>query len=243
MGRKILVLGVMVMILLISFNTASAADAFYRLTHNDNDALVIGEVVEVSENHIRLEVVKQIKSSRDINVSAPKKQIPVEGTIGVKGIGKYMYFEGSEAKPAVGDYVIVSINKKISGYVNAWGIYKVDSLDYKNLNVLYSDGASKYIKMDTVALTVFINSDGEKYTFSFDGSKGIVYSDGEIIYEANSSDDESSNIVKDGEVTNAITKIEEARGKNNKVLIGTVGTVLSGLVIGSLALFRKNSKS
>lgn len=49
---------VSVVIVFFNCNTAIAADAMYRLMHNDHDALVLGEVIEVSENEITLDVEK-----------------------------------------------------------------------------------------------------------------------------------------------------------------------------------------
>lgn len=239
MGKRFLTISIIFLVIFTGFNPAYAADAFYRLTHNDHDALVIGQIIAVSENNITLEIKKQIISTADLNVSDPKKQIPLQGVIEVRNPGDYIYLQGSEATPQIGDYVLISINKKGKSFAMAWGMYKVDSLDYKSLNVLYTEGASHFVIMDTVALKAFINSDGEKNNFSFDSSKGIVYSDGEIIYNANLISDESSNIIKDGENPNPITEIEDGKDYNKRFVIVITGTLLSVFFIASLVILRK----
>lgn len=218
MGKSFTILGAILLLVMLAVlpKTAVAADAMYRFVHNDHDALVIGEVTEVKGSEITIDVKDQIISSRHINVGSPKNQISIEGTIKVTNINQYHLFYDTDIFPQAGDYVLVSINKNGRSYTNAWGSYKVDSTDYETLNVLYPEKASKYVRMDAAAVKLFVNSNGEKTDFAFDGPAGIVYSDGEIIYD--------DNLVSDRNTTGAVP-VTNPGNPNQGATSGFLGSI------------------
>lgn len=241
---------VSVVIVFFNYNTAFAADAMCRLMHNDHDALVLGEVIEVSENEITIDVENQIISSKDLNVASPRKQISIEGIVTIGGIKEYAFFNGTnsiESSPQNGDYVLVSVIKKGDSFINAWGVFKVDSKDYRTLNILYPKEASRHTKMDVAAIKAFINSNGTKNDFSFDGNTGKVYSNGEVIYGENV---ESNENIVDGDVTtSSFIDTNEKEIKNNvissssedKLMLVIIGIILIIVIIGAYVI--KNKKS
>ena len=76
------------------------------------------------------------------------------------------------------------------GFKNAWGAYKVDSLDYKTLSVVLPDNSSIYSKMEAAAIKAFVNSDGEMTEYAFDGNTNTVYSGEEIIFDGSELEEE-----------------------------------------------------
>lgn len=219
-----------IIIVLCSYTTILAADALCRLMHNDHDALIIGEITEISEDKITIDIEKQIISSKDLNLYAPRKQIPMEGRVTVGEIQEYTLFYGSdstEGYPQKGDYVLMSLLKKGDNFISAWGIFKLDSKEYTTLSVLYREHASKYIKMEAAAIKAFINSDGEKNEFSFDGSTGKVYSNDELIYEGalenqQISDEEDKSVAIYIDENKEEVKRENRTGMNQKIVIFTM---------------------
>lgn len=204
----------------------------YRFMHNDHDALVLGEVIEVTENGVTVKVEKQIISSKDLNSSSPKKQISIKGTIKIGGIKEYAFFNGTNAvenSPRKGDYVLVSVIKKGDSYMNEWGVYKVDSKDYSTLNVLFPKDASQDSKMNAAAIKTFINSDGTINDFSFDGNTGKVYSNNKVIYEEKAENNEST--VNENNTT--------SRSNGNMPLFVIIGIILIGGIIGVYAMKKK----
>lgn len=75
----------------------------------------------------------------------------------------YMGFDNENGEPHVGDYVLVSLEKVGNDFKVAWGAYKVNSLDYKNLSVVLPENAEVWSKMEAVAVETFVNSDGRIY--------------------------------------------------------------------------------
>ena len=237
-----------IIIVFFSYTIGYAADQLYRLMHNDHDALVIGEVTESSENEITVDVEKQIVSSKDISLVSPNKQITIKGTITVGRVTEYALFyedKSTESRPQKGDYVLVSINKTGNNFINAWGIYKLDSKDYKTLNIIYPKDASIYIKMDAAAIKYFVNSNGTKNEFSFDGNQGKVYSGKKLIYDG-SLENENSSVYED---ISALVPIDENSGEskgntilnfnNSTLFLVTTGTILAVGVISAYMIKRK----
>ena len=177
-----------------------AADALCRFMHNDHDALIIGEIISIDENIVKVRVEKGIISAKDLNKSAVKKQLKLTEADIVSQF-KYGFFydehDSSKANPSVGDYVLISLKKSGTSFKIAWGAYKVDSLDYKNLSVVLPENARMSFKMDAAAIKAFVNSDGEITEFSFDGGAKIVRAGEEGIVIFDGSDQEGEDIEPD----------------------------------------------
>jgi len=179
-----------------------AADALYRLMHNDHDALVIGEIISIEGNNTIVKVEKSIISSKDINANNPRKQLQLKEAKIIEPFG-YNFFYNEDGSnmidPSVGDYVLISLMKSGNGLKVAWGAYKVDSLDYKSLSIVLPEGCPVWAKMDAAAIKAFVNSDGKITEFSFDGDANIVRSGENIIFDGSKEDaaDAMSEDIKD----------------------------------------------
>ncbi|MFZ5988513.1 MAG: hypothetical protein ACOYWZ_15505 [Bacillota bacterium] len=155
-----------------------AADANYRFRHNDHDALIIGEIINVDESGIKVRVEKNIVSVKNLNEASPKKQLKLEEVKVVSSFGYSGFYneDGSHTvDPSLGDYVLLSLDKAGADFKIGWGAYKVDSLDYKSLSVVLPENAHMWTKMNAAAVKAFVNSDGEITEFGFDGNINTVY--------------------------------------------------------------------
>ncbi len=150
---------------------AYAADAEYRFTHNDHDALIIGEITEFSNDTMVIKAVDYIVSTKDLNVNAKKKQLrPNVIKLTSDSVKRLKENAGSGWGPKfeVGDSVVASLDKKGSKFDIAWGFFKADSTDYKTLSV------EAYSPMTAAMIKDFINSGGKYTEFSFDGDTNTV---------------------------------------------------------------------
>lgn len=147
--KKIIVF--LILILSISFN-AMAADLLWRITHNDQDSLVLGEVEKVDNNLIDVKVEHVISGEKtDSEIRVEVRDVFLEQINGLQ----------------VGDKILLSLDKEILNYSVEWGIFKVSTLDYKDLKILSPTNS------DTPALEFYINSNGVYNDFSF--SEGEIY--------------------------------------------------------------------
>jgi len=175
--KKSLIIVVLIVISILH-TCVYAADALYRFMHNDHDALVIGEIISADENAVKVRVEKSIISGKDLNVSSAKKQLKL---VEAKIVPSFSYNlfnseEGSSINsPAVGDYVLLSLMKHGADFKIAWGAYKVDGPDYKNLSVVLPEDHDVWSQMEAAAIKAFVNSDGKITEFSFDGNTKTVY--------------------------------------------------------------------
>ena len=172
-------------LIIIVTKNVFAADILYLLTHNAHEALIIGEITEMDESFINIKVKNQITSSEDLEECNKVKQIKVSKNIRIKNPKEYNLFYRSTNKDdyiTKGDYVLASIGREDGEefeVVN--GIYHVDTLDYKTLNVLskkddYSNRA------DAVAIKIFVNSNGRQSDFAFNQSR--LYCNNKLVYDA-----------------------------------------------------------
>jgi len=164
-----------IILFLFRYTIIFAASPDYRFIHNDHDTLIIGEVMEMDDNFMIIRAEKHIVSSSSIDDSR-EQLTPQVATVNV--ITGNWFDDKS-----VGDYVIASLNKNGDMFDVAWGIYLVDSLDYKTLEVItFSPDIS-------AVFTDFVNSDGIYTTFSFYENSVIRYYQGEstVIYNGQQS--------------------------------------------------------
>lgn len=224
--------------------TAFGADALYRLMHNDHDALVIAEVIEIDNEQIVFRVEKTIVSDKDLNMSSKIKQLKLDEFTMYKknlsNIALYGDITSQEDFIKVGDAYLISLNKKLNNFEVAWGAYKVSSLDFKTLDILYPD-SSQWKIMDATAIKYFINSDGSETEFSFDGSTNTVKSGDKVIYNGSESDSKDPNNSNIKEIENQEPSIEVVKNVdegvkpskpiNNKLVNGILPFVLAGLAM------------
>jgi len=125
-----------------------AASWDYRFTHNDHDALIIGEVISQNKHMINIDVKGYIVSPFDISTENPRKQLRPHSVTVVNIHGAWV------SDLEIGNYVIASLNSSGNKYEVAWGLFLVDSLNHKTLNVL------TYSRTYDEELTDFVNNVG-----------------------------------------------------------------------------------
>jgi len=204
-----------------------AADALYRFMHNDHDALIIGEIISIEGDNTIVRVEKNIISVRDLNANSPKKQLKPKEVNIISPFGYNFFYNedgSSMIEPSVGDYVLVSLIKSAKGFKVAWGAYKVDSLDYRNLSVVLPEGSSTWARMEAAAIKTFVNSDGKVTEFSFDGDRKIVRSGEDIIF--NGSNEDETDVMPEDESKSSLGIIGGADGPTAVFISGNPWTVL-----------------
>jgi len=162
-----------IMCLLINVVAFAASDD-YRFTHNDHDTLIIGEIVEINDNTMVIKASDYIVSSSTMGHDSEKKQLTPQ-TASVDITGESWYGNGNRK---AGDYVIASLNKNGDMFDIAWGVYSIDSLDYKTLKV------TAYNPEISAEYTDFVNSGGlyTEYYFNnttvtrhYEGVDTVIY--------------------------------------------------------------------
>jgi hypothetical protein len=194
--RKFKILIILLVILVLPIGVY-AADALYRFMHNDHDALVIGEIISADENAVKVRVEKSIISGKDLNISSAKKQLKLVEAEIVSPFSYNLFYneEGSSINsPTVGDYVLLSLKKYGAGFEIAWGAYKVDGLDYKDLSVVLPENRDVWSQMEAAAIKAFVNSNGKITEFSFDGDTKTVRAGEEqtVIFDGDDEDTEDA---------------------------------------------------
>lgn len=209
--KKTFTILLLVTILLIPI-VAFGADALYRLMHNDQDALVISEITKVNDNSVEFKVKKSIISVKDLNQSSNIKQLDINEfkleNVDLIYPNLYDNIEDKNEFFKEGDFYLVSLNKKTDRYEVAWGIYKLSSLDYETLDILYPENSPQWKIMEAMAIKEFINSNGHENNFSFDGGNNILRSGDRILYDGNPSKIQDVDVA-DIEVEENMEVIEE----------------------------------
>ena len=169
-----------------------AADQLHRITHNDQDALVIGQINRQEDNDYIVNVLHVISGKLD------------RTTIKVSKDFKY---EHLDTEPSIDDFGIFSLDKGVLGYKVKYGVYKADSGDYKTLKLIKTD-ISHGQRGDLTALEYYINSNGEEANFSFEDTTAYVTDKSgqrKVIYVAEDAPVE----VEDKQVQENIERVED----------------------------------
>lgn len=209
---------------------AYGADNEYRFTHNDHDTLIIGEITEIDGENAVIRASDYIVSSKDLNVSAKKKQLQLE-TVKVDGLLEYDNMKNAEA----GDYVIVSLNKSGNKYVVANGAFPVDSLDYKTLKVMaYSEATS-------AMLSDFVNSGGTYTEFAFSSGTVTRQYDGvdTVIYQSEQPTEQTNTSITDQVQQTESDNTKDFQGYQYYIIYGAGGILV---LLAIVFVVRKNRR-
>ncbi len=147
--------GLVILFFLLTFQQVFAADIIWRITHNDQDALIVGEIVNEIGGSFKVDV-KHVVSGKMPN-----------NTINISN--DFLYW-GTEIKPIVGDFLVLSLDKKLLNYEIKWGAYKATSGDFESLQLDKVD-LSTGIQADFTVLERYINSNGKDNDFSYKDEK------------------------------------------------------------------------
>jgi len=137
-----------VLALFILSTTVLGASDCHRFKHNDHDVLLIGEVIETNEREIVILPSYFIVSAGELN-SPPRRQLQPDTARVMHGNRNSDLFQ-------TGDYVIASLDQNGAVFEWAWGIYRVDSLDWQTLTVSAGSASERF--------TAFVNSSENEVT-------------------------------------------------------------------------------
>ena len=175
--KRLISLVITIITMTIICFTSYGADVLYRMLHadevesfkKDQDAIIVGKIIKNEDDKFTVEVLKLISGR-------------VRGQdIYVKNDFNYGYGD-TGLFPKVNDYCVMSIKKKGSVYVRAWGIFKADSGDYRTLNLLTDEIKYRYCNADIAAIEYYVNSGGKEKDFFFKGNEAYARKkDGEKI--------------------------------------------------------------
>ena len=154
---------------------ARAADAFYRLTHNDQDLLVVGRVEAVEEGSFTFLISEILKSSSSLGGGeTPLPSSEVRAKIKVERSGEVA---GLQA----GDAALLSLKKKFGGrFAVHNGAYRLDRTELP-VNAATLSGEEND---EAAALSFFVNSRGVfcefafaagRVTLQYKGSEYLIY--------------------------------------------------------------------
>lgn len=166
MKKKLAKIIVVIIMFSLTVN-AFAADALYRMLHADDveqfkvdqDAIIIGQIVEENETVYKVRVLECISGKVDAENLLIDKDF------------QYAGFSEEKSQPAIDDFCVLSVKKNGDIYKLAWYAVKADSGDYKNLKLIYE--AKRFGGGDIPAIQWYINSGGVDKDFYF--SSGKVY--------------------------------------------------------------------
>lgn len=162
---------------LVSFFVTSidfSADALWRLMHEDQDALIIGKIIDENNQKYTFEVLQLISGKTKGNKIELKTRVD-----------RKIDEEFLNTKPKKGNFYILSLEKNMYTYQIKWGAYKTDSGDFATLK-LETKGLSDRAKSDFAAIQWYVNSGGTDKDFAF--SQDGVYlkkenGESELIYK------------------------------------------------------------
>lgn len=177
---------IFIVTMIISQGTVFAADALYRFMNNDQDALIVGQIKNIEDEYMNVEVSRQIMTplNRIISILKRRAFLNEDDNIKVEKVNTYSNFDenNENGKLEEGDYIIASMNKEDSHFKVVWGIYKLTSNNMKKLDVIYPN-ESKDTAMEAYSIEVFINSNGRKKDFSYNYEKSQVLYKNKVIYD------------------------------------------------------------
>lgn len=189
---RMICIGVLVLFNLQTIYAKDQMDANWYMWHGDQDALILGTITNIDGSTISVQVEKKLSGKGVIDENF--RQIPddeIENHITIKDCGSYQMSYHQKTQPEVGDFIIISVEKKGEIWEAKWEPFEVSSVDYQNAEFLPIEKENGL----SFAWTTFLKTDGKMNDFTFvkqeDGEKVIgrgVFDDGkmveEVIYEA-----------------------------------------------------------
>lgn len=168
--KKVLLIVIVLATVAFSSTAVLSADVLTRMLfadeiesfRKDQDALIIGELIDKNDNLFLVKVIKVMSGKVDA------EEIWVEEF-------DYAWLNADNTvKPSVTDFAVLSIKRYDNLYKKAWGAFKASSGDYRTLKLLTEDISYPAGNTDIAALQWYINSGGLEKEFYFIGSQAYV---------------------------------------------------------------------
>ncbi len=158
--KRVLIFLVLSILFSLPIHNAMAADALHRQIHGEQDILILGKVVSVSEDIARVEIF----------FTFPQSKLKPTGPIEIKDAS--LAFRDPLVQ---GKSYLLSLDKKSDYFVVKWNTHEIRGTTYAD---------AKFVRIeypDDLALQWFMNSGGKDTEFSFHGDKVFVGPTGEGI--------------------------------------------------------------
>lgn len=164
-----------VMVAFLCTCSTQAADVEYRVMHGEQDALVVGEILQITEEGYLVKVWDNIICKDDTTLfrQLPVDQIPEE--ILLSSLDYFSSYH-NRAKPVEGDYIVVAVDKKKEHWEPTMKALEVSSADTETLEVKPAEEMMAY----RYVWQLFIRSKGEINEAV--AEEGSVYVNGDKVF-------------------------------------------------------------
>lgn len=229
--RRICCLGLFLWLALSFVIPVQAADVLHRLTHNDQDTLLIGQVIRNEKAGVAIQVIYIVSGEQT------KQDITVT------------YAQQANVCYAwnVGDMALFSLDRTDTtnrNYKMKWGSYPLKIAEGK---ALLKDAQEE---PDIAALQYYVNSGGKSLSFVIDGERVLGrYDNGEIVRIAPKLDHAAQKHTEDGigqlmrphEYNHQVTQLKDMDHVENRYtrVIWIVAEILGFLIAGALLLGKR----
>lgn len=146
-------------------------DDNWNMWHGNQDALILGEVLDVGENTCKLQAVKPLFPKGII--TEEYRQLEAEEipeTLNVQGILSYKMSYHDKYQVEQGDCIIVSLDKEGDFWKMNYAPIEVSSSDYQTLVCLPAERETA----ESFAWDTFIRTDGKLNEFFFEEEDGKI---------------------------------------------------------------------
>lgn len=198
----------------------------YRLMHNDQDVLLIGEIIENDDDFITIKAHDYIVSSA-YDMGEPREQLRPE----IVKVKITPLFDSFLLDTSVGTYVLASLNKIDDYYVCQNGIYNTTSLNKETLKV-----EPNFSVLEAAAITDFVNSDGQYAEFSYTLDNVYRRINGELV-PLDITLEEVEEYAVGSKFASRIQSIDEAMGSDKNIVIDEL--VIDDVVIDNSSSNKK----
>ena len=142
------------------------------------DKLVFGTIVSVSGQVCSVSVVDDVGETKttagadSAEDSEPEKESLVGKDIDVVGFESYMYYEGFDHRPKLGDNVLLSLNFNGNFYLVKNGAFVVSEASYHSFSFIVPDTiVNTSSEAELTALYMFVSSNGLNADYEVENSE------------------------------------------------------------------------
>ena len=170
---------------IFSYAGEDKKDSNWQMWHGNQDALILGTIVEIDAESFSINVEKRLYPQGIIDDTY--RQIPKEDIGEILEIEKFEKYETSyneKKTPGVGDIIIVSLDKGGEIWKVNWPPFEVSGKDYQNLEFVTPSRETP----ESFAWLTFVKTDGKMNDFTFISEENVkkvigrgIFNDGEII--------------------------------------------------------------
>lgn len=170
--------------LITAFSIAASADTdtlamAEAIIAGKQDKLVFATIVSIGDNVSSVEVMEEIGEDKKENVKdedgGHERGVSILGEkIEVEGLESYMYYDGFNHRPKIGDNVLLSLTFSGNVYKVKNGVFYVSAASHDTFNFIVPDTVDGTAgAMELTALYRFVGSNGKNADYTIKDS--VVY--------------------------------------------------------------------